>query len=481
MDIGNAKLAFGLSIKLFDDILKGLYDKNVFPNRLFFDQEIELLEGLPATVHVTATLDRPTFGMHTAPGSGTPFTRLDLSGVVSAQITIAGQTSPELFQIPLNAKVGLDLVLKPRSGKAPLIGLAYSGVKSVQAPLQAKYVDDLFATPQVAAILDNLQLDVLTPIIETLEDVYFFGTSAGQKPARDAYPILLALMKARPQYAAAIGLLIDIPPSTINVTTVPSFVPRSAEFLAHIGPAMTDLMVQRGADEVRAWLRKKSKDLKVTDIGLTLENNRVDVHGTVEHKPTGAEGHLSGAFTFRHGPGSPVMYLVGSDIDIDIDLPWWVTLVSILVPPVGFLIYSAENLVENDVPDIAQKRIAAMINNLLSNLASAVNFDGLSIEGLPIEVYPDRIELDDNAVTAEIQILAYPLIEGLKRADYSKLFRRFVMFHLATGRRYMTEDLAEFMAKGLVIVPEYHEVGGQYIRANPDNIEANNLLKRFGR
>ena len=37
------------------------------------------------------------------------------------------------------------------------------------------------------------------------------------------------------------------------------------------------------------------------------------------------------------------------------------------------------------------------------------------------------------------------------------------------------------MKNGLVEVPGYHDVNGEFVRANPDDIEANNLLEKFGR
>jgi len=35
------------------------------------------------------------------------------------------------------------------------------------------------------------------------------------------------------------------------------------------------------------------------------------------------------------------------------------------------------------------------------------------------------------------------------------------------------------MASGKITVPGFHQVNSNYIRANPDNVEANNLLRTF--
>jgi hypothetical protein len=77
------------------------------------------------------------------------------------------------------------------------------------------------------------------------------------------------------------------------------------------------------------------------------------------------------------------------------------------------------------------------------------------------------------------QVLVAPRTMQLVAAEYSKKLRRFVIFELEDGRRFRAQELARLMATGKVTVPGFHQVREKYIRANPDNVAANNLLKTF--
>jgi hypothetical protein len=67
----------------------------------------------------------------------------------------------------------------------------------------------------------------------------------------------------------------------------------------------------------------------------------------------------------------------------------------------------------------------------------------------------------------------------LVAAEYSRKLRRFVLFELEGGRRFRAQELARLMSIGKVAVPGFHQVRENYIRADPDNVAANNLLRTF--
>jgi hypothetical protein len=77
------------------------------------------------------------------------------------------------------------------------------------------------------------------------------------------------------------------------------------------------------------------------------------------------------------------------------------------------------------------------------------------------------------------QILVIPIETMMQSAEYSKSLRRFVIFELQDGRRFRAQELARLMKAGKVTVPGFHQVAGDYLRANPDDLEANNLLQQF--
>jgi hypothetical protein len=76
-------------------------------------------------------------------------------------------------------------------------------------------------------------------------------------------------------------------------------------------------------------------------------------------------------------------------------------------------------------------------------------------------------------------VLVSPRTMQLVSGEYSKKLRRFVIFELEDGRRFRAQELARLMATGKITVPGFHQVRQSYLRANPDNAEANNLLRTF--
>ena len=93
-------------------------------------------------------------------------------------------------------------------------------------------------------------------------------------------------------------------------------------------------MIEKGKSELKKWLEDQGNGLVVKNLDLTLQNNRVKVQGSVEHTPSDAEGHVSGYLQFKHAPGSPTMYLDGSNIDLDLDLK--ISVLNILHQPRGY-------------------------------------------------------------------------------------------------------------------------------------------------
>ena len=67
----------------------------------------------------------------------------------------------------------------------------------------------------------------------------------------------------------------------------------------------------------------------------------------------------------------------------------------------------------------------------------------------------------------------------LVAAEYSKKLRRFVVFELEDGRRVPGSELARSMSTGKITVPASTRSRQSYIRADPDNVAANNLLRTF--
>ena len=146
-----------------------------------------------------------------------------------------------------------------------------------------------------------------------------------------------------------------------------------------------------------------------------------------------------------------------------------------------FFIVGEDEILEETLPNLAQNYIEDIANDMLGKLSESINLEGLSVAGIPVEIYPQELSLNDGKIQLHIHVHSFKTVDRLQRADYSPLRSKFILFTLQSGRKFKTKDLARFMKVGLVEVPGYHEVDGEYVRANPDDIEANNLLEQFGR
>lgn len=459
MNIGNSKLAFGVSLKLFDDLIKSLHQRNVGLRRVSFEEELTILEKLNATIHVTVDIDEPELEYESQGANQEPIILIHLGGKVKPSITFAGQTSDTLFEIPFSASAMLKVAIRqPDPAKAPKLGLNYLGVKYVSDPLDDKFVNDLFNETEYVKLIEDFQLDIFEPVISAMEAVYYadpLDVDDSQLPSHGAYPILLRHMHSQSGTINAIGIFFQLPYETIDVGLVPSFVPKGSEIFVHVSAGMIQSMVDKFKGEIQTWLEGFADSLKVNWINLTIQNNAIAVSGKVTETETDSTGTVSGKFHFNHRPGLKKIILDGSDIDIDIDLPWWADLLLVIAFPIGIVVYSAINYVEDKVPNIGQKMIGDMFNDMMDNLANSINLEGLSVGGIPVEVYPDTIKLDDNALSMKIQVLIQPITETIVWADYGKILGKFMYFHLASGRQYRTEDLIRFMEMGLIKVPDF--------------------------
>ena len=464
-------MAIGMAVKVFDDFLKEMHRRQRIPQTMRLEQEVEILPGMPIKGIVNLILDPPEFGMHFL-SNGAAYTRLNLGG--NMEIIVASPTveSPPLYSIPFEIGIKVDLTLKYKQGEAPVLGMNYGGIESVTDPFTPDFIDQNLAGTDIIKLIEEMEMEVVEPLVQALESMYYFDKPANQKPAYDQYPALLRLLPGDSGHFDAIGLFVDIPGSGLLLSNEESFVPKSSELTIWFTESLVQLMLDKGKSELEEWIGGFPGKLEVTRLELSLDNNRILVDGKVKSNEYDASGTIKGPIYFIHLPGNMYMH-IDSDLDIDIDLPWWA---DILV-----FITGNTDLVHNKLPNMGQKMAEDMANNMLTKVSSAIKLENISFSGVPVEIYPDRITLDDNCIKAFVQIYTHPHTETILRADYSKLRQKFMMYHLESGRRFWAPDLARLVKQGFVITPGYHNVGSDYMRADPDSSESNNLLERFGR
>lgn len=485
MDIGNAKVAVGVSVKLFDDIMKSLHQRNSKFQRIAFEEEITIIEQIKAKIHMEFDIDPPGLKYESQGSNQEPVLLLNIGGTAKPKISFAGKTSDVLFEIPFSASAAFRAVVrKPNPAKAPVLGLDYLGVKYVSEPFNDALVNKLIDETEYVKLIEEFQLDILEPVISGIEAVYFadpLGVNSSPLPSHGSYPVVLRHMFGRIGAIDAIGVFFGLPNESLAVGLVPSFVPSGSEIFIQVSEGMLQSMVNKFKDDLKKWIESQSSSCKVSNLSLTIQDNAISVSGKVKETSIDATGTVKGQFHFNHRPGLNKIILDGSDIDIDIDLPWWADMLLVIFFPIGIVVYSEINQIEEEVPEIGQKKINRMFNDMMDKLAASINQKNLSIGGIPIEIYTDTIKLDDNALSIKIQVLIQPIRETIVRADYGKILGRFVYFYLESGRQFRTEDLIRFIGMNLIEVPGYQVVAGKYIRSNPDNKTGNNLLERWGR
>lgn len=478
-DLNRGKVAVGISLKVFEELIQKLQEENLL-NGLNTQQSFSLIEGnstLSVTAHINVELLPVKFTLNTK--NGNKYTRLEIEGRAKLKVSSPTAESPNLFDLPFSIKLNIGLALKTRNNKGPALCLQYNGIDALSGPIPEEKVLEMINAPAFTSFLNNFELDVIDPAIDGLEDVLFLNES---KPNRANWEVGLHLLSGSGNNVDCVALIVDVPGGNVQKPTGGSFVPNKAEIIVQFTNSMIQALVTEAKEELKSWFEQiNGVDLRVSRLELSVDNNQLYLDAKMVEKEYDADVRIYGPITFNHAPGSMQIALNVRGLKTDIDLPWWADLLLWIIDVLTIGMAGANDLVHNKIPNMGQTYLQNTLDKMLPKLGESLSFENLSIQNATLEIYPDTIELDNGAVTIYVQVLIQKLIENLKEANYSRLRERFVMFHLVSGRRYMTADLARFIRKQLIEVPGYHEVGGRYVRSNPDNTENNNLLKRYQR
>jgi hypothetical protein len=139
--------------------------------------------------------------------------------------------------------------------------------------------------------------------------------------------------------------------------------------------------------------------------------------------------------------------------------------------------WNADADIEN-APNTLREGLANALGASLGKLSDALD-DDTDVDPLRIDATPDSLVVVAGNMVFLAQILVVPIEGRMRSGEYSKRLRRFGIFELDDGRRFRAQELARLMAAGKITVPGFHQVNGDYLRADPDDAEANNLLQRF--
>ena len=486
IDLGGAAAGAAIAISVLDDYMQELYRIGRIPSSVALTRTVG-----GASFDVTVLLGAPRFEMAKAVGVE-PYTRLQITGTL--QIRPAGQPNDPPLVAAFETAARLTLVKLPQAQ----IGLRYDGVDGTPtAPLTSADVDAIFTAPGVATMLSEIRISAAGQLIDGLND-----SMPGGGRAVDDWAFELTLMPAATgtvdSVLATVAVLGSAAPGLRE-----SFVPENLGFAIAFNEWLLDLMLGIGADAQEGATVGGAKILE--PLVLKMTETAVQVNGKAEREVT-IFPNVNVSFAGPMHPflvrGTTVLGFDMDDVEVEIDqsdvifytvFKWFVTVLAgaLLFTPFGSLTitgivlwatavqaaWNADVKIGN-APNVVRDSLAASLGAGLSRLAENLD-DETTVGQLRVDSTPDSMQVASGNMVFFAQVLVRPLSAMLVSAEYSTKLRRFAIFELEGGRRFRAQELARMMATGKITVPGFHQVRSSYLRANPDNVAANNLLRTF--
>lgn len=378
------------------------------------------------------------------------------------------------------------------------------------APVTEADIDEVFEGDAIAELLAGIRIDLAGPLVVGLnESVY---PDEFTRPQASAWALELHLLPGTPATGGGTGAdaatddafacLVGLPGSSATPALPQSWVAARTGLGVVCSRRFLDEMLERGAAARRG---ETIDDATITGITMAMADDAIDVEGRGYR---GVTALPDVDFTFE-GPmvpslvrGTTAMAFDTTGVTVDIDdsdeifysiFKWFMTaLAGVLLftglgsaAAVGIVLWltvvqaawSADADIEN-APNTLRDGLANALGASLGELAEALD-DDTEQGALRLDATPDSLVVVRGNMVFLAQLLVVPIEGRMRSAEYSKKLRRFGIFELEDGRRFRAQELARLMAAGKITVPGFHHVGGDHVRADPDDADANNLLRRF--
>lgn len=490
IDLNGATAGAVLSISVIDDYVQELARIGVLPASVIITRNIG---GQDFDISVKPI---PKFEMAHPPGAA-PYTRLVLTGTI--EIRPAGDPNATPTVLPLDAKAIVALVQLP-GDPVSVVGLQYQGADGTPAaPVTAADLDAFFASDAIRSVLENIQIDLVSQLVVGLDKTLFPDSNT----AADWTVTPPLLMPAVAGTEDSFGVFVATPGIGANPAVLDSFMAPLTGFCIAYSRPFLDMMLAIGAQAKEGTTVDGAKILKPLTLIMGDDSMLVDGKGVRKVRILPDVD-----FTFK-GPmfpllvrGTTVITSDASKVVVDVDdsdeifyslAKWILTIgagvlllsgfgigtalgIALWVTAVQFA-WSADVEIGN-APNTIRDNLASSLGAQLTKLAEGLDKD-TAVGQLLIDATPDHLDIQSGNMILFAQVLVKPLIARLRSAEYSKKLRRFAIFELEDGRRFRAQELARLMASGKVTVPGFHQVRGDYVRANQDDKEANNLLRQF--
>ncbi len=480
MNLGDARIGVVIGVKVFAEFFDEAYERGLIPHTITKDAGAHTFE---------VTLNRPEFRA-VAKENRPAYTRLELSGHVTKRSSVIPTLPPSLDE-DFEVSIKLGLALKPRSGQAPLVVFELDGIDE---PPESLELTVLFAAalsnPELTGALASLELDLITPVVEGLEPIYY---PKADPPPRDAWGTATeVLVPMDSSHWAGIGIFVSEPDKDARPALTSSPLPAlmglqfiySKSLLNHVLEASSKEQVGKDVGE-------GDEAAHLDSLSLSMGSDSIQIKGKASKD--GATITFEGPVYPSLARGTTSLIMDTSEVSVDVDMPWYYSfgyaLAAILffVPGLNLLdlallpaLFDA-GAAAAAAPATVRRGLASGLADGMSALAAglAVDLDGSG----PIDVdsTTDHLAVIDGNMLFAAQVFVSVVESPIVNASYSKLQRRFVEYELADGRKFLYSELARLCAKGKVVCPGFHDVEGKYMRSNPDSTTANNLGDQFER
>jgi hypothetical protein len=498
VDLGDADGGVAIAISVIDDFLAELHRIGALPNSFVIQRDVG-----GTLADVTVLLNPPAFEI-ARPVAAPLYTRVLLTGII--EVRPAGQPNATPVVFPLNAAARLSIVLVP-STPVPAVGFRYDGPDGPpDPPVTGADIDAFFARPEVAQIISTTTIPLAQSLVEGLNNSRF--PDPATRPNVATWTVALTLMPATGESVDAFAVTVGPPGTTAAPVAVESFVAPNMGLAVAYNRAFLDLMLARGATakvgQVVAGATVKELEMAMSDTAIAVVKGHVarPVDTPVVDVLPDVDIHFHGPMVPSLVRGTTGMAFDVSGITVDIDdsdevffflFRWFLTIGAGALLFTGWASLTALGILTwltlvqmawngaaelDDAPNLIRDSLGTALGAQLSILAQSLD-DDTAVGALRIDATPDSLVVVQGNMVLFAQVLVVPLMMRMASAEYSKKLRRFAIFELLDGRRFRAQELARLMKAGKVSVPGFHHVNGDYVRANPDDAEANNLLQRF--
>jgi hypothetical protein len=498
VNLGDSDAAVGISLGVITDYIAEMARLGELPNRLELERDFN-----GQAFQVVVFLDPPSFEMVTA-GSATPRTILHLTGSIEARPTADPTADP--LVVALSAAVRLTLVLVPADPVAE-VSLHYEGVEGQPSfPITAEDIDAFMTSPEVSGLINNITLPLADDLVAGLSELRFPPPSP--QPAASEWAVVLTLTPAAGDDTVdAFAISVGPPGTTAMPSVTESFVaPRTGLAVVYNRPFL-DLLLGQGARATEGTAVSgavvQQLTMRMADTGISITGHVVkEIDTPIFDIAPDVDVYFSGIAVPQLVRGTIAISMDTSAIGVDVDdsdenfygaLRWvltigasvllftgvgWLTAVGIglWLTAVQFAWDGAADL--ENAPGVLRQNIGAIVGAKLSLLADALD-ESTPAGDLTVDGTPDSVAVADGCMVFYAQVIIQSIQARMRSAEYSRKLRRFAIFELSDRRRFRAQELARLMAAGKIAVSGFHHVNGDYVRADHDKSEANNLLQSF--